>query len=155
MQTHCDADDCEREAIELHDFLRDWLIGALPRTTEAFARFRDVMGEGLDVISPLGTTTARDPLLAEFESIHGQLSAKAGSFEIWIENFALKRHLGDTALCTYEEWHKLDGATSARLTTVLYGPKAGAPNGVAWLHVHETWLPGQAPEGGERFPDSR
>ena len=143
----------ERESVELHVFLRDWLIGALPRTEVAFARFRDVMGEGLLVISPRGTVTSREPLLAEFEGIHGQLAAKGAAFEIWVENFQCLRLLDDKALCTYEEWHRLEDETSARLTTVLYGPKDGTPNGVEWLHVHETWLPGREPKGGERFPE--
>ena len=143
---------CEREAVELHDFLRDWLIGRLPRADEAFSRFKGVMGEDLLVISPRGTTTTRVPLLQEFESIHGQLAAKADAFEIWIENFELKRQLGDAVLFTYEEWHRLEGRTSARLSTVLYGARPDAPNGVEWLHVHETWLPGQEAEAGERFP---
>lgn len=154
MRALCGPDECERESVELHNFLRDWLIGALPRTETGFARFKNVMANDLLVISPLGTMTSCAPLLEEFEGIHGQLLAKSDAFEIWIENFRLLRQLGDTALCSYEEWHRLEGETSARLTTVLYGPKADAPNGVEWLHVHETWLPGQEPNGGERFPES-
>lgn len=154
MQALFGFEQCEREAIELHDFLRDWLTGVLPRSETAFARFKDVIADSLLVISPRGTVTASASLLEEFEDIHGQLAAQSGAFEIWIENFRLLRQLGETALCTYEEWHRLNGETSARLTTVLYGPKADAPNGVEWLHVHETWLPGQEPKGGERFPES-
>lgn len=145
---------CEREAVELHDFLRDWLAGALPRTADAFARFQDVIGEGFMIVSPRGSVSARDTLLPEFEGLHGQLADKAADFEIWVENFRCLRLLGDSALCTYEEWHRLDGATSARLTSVLYGRKPGTPAGVEWLHVHETWLPGQAPAAGERFPEN-
>ena len=62
--------------------------------------------------------------------------------------------MGDRALVMYEEWHSLKGEESARLSTVLFEKRAGAPNGVAWLHVHETWLPGHAPAAGERYPES-
>ncbi len=144
---------CAREAVELHDFFRDWLTGALPRTPAAFGRFRAAMGDGLLVISPRGTVSARDDILAEFEGLHGQLADKAGRFEITVKNVQCLRSLGDALLCTYEEWHRLEGESSARLTTVLYGRNPDAPLGVEWLHVHETWLPGQAPAAGERFPE--
>lgn len=144
---------CAREAVELHDFFRDWLTGALPRTSEVFERFRGAMGDGLMVISPRGTVSVRDDILTEFEGLHGELASKAGQFEIAVENFRCIRSLGETLLCTYEEWHRLDGESSARLTTVLYGRNPDAPLGVEWLHVHETWLPGKAPAAGERFPE--
>ncbi len=145
---------CEKEIVDLHDFLRDWLAGSLPRTPEAFERFRSAMGDGLQVISPRGSVTGLNDLLDEFEAAHGAMRHAGDGFRIWVENCRPLRTIGDHALLTYEEWHAVGEETSARLTTVLFGPREGAPNGVAWLHVHETWLPGQAPAAGERFPES-
>ena len=145
---------CEQEVRTFHAFLRDWLAGAVPRTAETFARFSGVMGDGLEVISPRGTITGRDSLVDEFEGLHGQLAADADEFEIWIENVRCRWLEGDHALVTYEEWHRRRGATSARLSTALFRRAPAAPSGVAWVHVHETWLPGRAPEGGERFPET-
>ena len=145
---------CEQEVRGFHAFLRDWLAGAVPRTAETFARFSGAMDDGVEVISPRGTVTPRDALVDEFEGLHGQLAADADQFEIWIENFRSRWHEGDHALVTYEEWHRRRGATSARLSTALLRRDAATPSGVAWVHVHETWLPGRAPEGGERFPET-
>ncbi|MEQ9642432.1 MAG: hypothetical protein RIM84_20560 [Alphaproteobacteria bacterium] len=144
---------CEKEIVELHDFLRDWLAGALPRTPAAFARFKTVMGDGLQVISPRGTVTGQADILSEFEAAHGAMRHAGDDFRIWVENCRPVRKIGDHALLTYEEWHAVGDDKSARLTTVLFGPREGAPNGVAWLHVHETWLPDLAPAAGERFPE--
>ncbi|WP_417520027.1 hypothetical protein [Minwuia sp.] len=149
------AKQCRLETETLHDFLRDWLVGALPRTDDAFARFRDVMAPGLMVISPLGTRTELNDLLTEFESIHGVLAARKDSFRIEVKNYECHRLIGEQALVTYEEWHMDGDDVSARLSTVLYGPKRGTPHGVEWQHVHETWLPGLAPAAGERFPEPR
>ena len=98
--------------------------------------------------------TPRDALIQEFEALHGELAADAGAFDIWIENFRCRWTAGDHAMVTYEEWHRRRGETSARLTTALFCREETAPSGVAWLHAHETWLPGQAPQGGERFPET-
>ena len=145
---------CEREVRGFHAFLRDWLVGAVPRTAETFARFSGVMGEGLEVIGPRGGVTGREALVSEFEGLHGQLAAEADAFEIWIENFRCRWAVGDHALVTYQEWHRRQGAESARLSTALFRRAEETPSGVEWLHVHETWLPGRAPGGGERFPES-
>ena len=144
----------EQEVREFHAFLRDWLAGAVPRTSETFARFSGVMGEGLEVIGPRGGVTGREALVEEFEGLHGELAADADAFEIRIENFRCRWAVGDHALVTYEEWHRRQGAESARLSTALFGRAEATPHDVAWLHVHETWLPGRAPEGGERFPET-
>ena len=145
---------CEREVRGFHAFLRDWLAGAVPRGPETFTRFSGAMDAGVEVIGPRGTVTGRKALVDEFEGLHGQLAADADAFDIWIDNFRLRWQAGDHALVTYEEWHRRQGATSARLSSALFRRAEAAPSGVAWVHVHETWLPGLAPDGGERFPES-
>lgn len=147
------ATQCRKETEELHAFLQDWLTGSLPRTEQVFDRFRSVMSPGLLVISPLGTETPQADLLTEFESIHGVLSHRLNQFRITVENYRCLDLTGDKALVTYEEWHRDDDQVSARVSTVLYGAKPGTPQGVEWLHVHETWLPGLSPSAGERFPE--
>ncbi|MEM6762898.1 MAG: hypothetical protein AAF615_08475 [Pseudomonadota bacterium] len=146
-------DDCANEAVRLHEVLEDWLIGRPPRTAEAFHAFSSVIGKDFVVISPKGTVTEYAPLLEEFESLHGQLAHKEGAFRISVKNFRPVRQLGEALCATYEEWHELDGKTSARLSTAIFGPREGLPHGAEWLHIHETWLPGLAPTAGERFPE--
>ena len=143
---------CEQEVRGFHAFLRDWLAGAVPRSAATFARFSGAMDAGVEVIGPRGTVTGRGALVSEFEGLHGELGTDA--FEIWIENFRCRWAAGDHALVTYEEWHRREGAESARLSSALFRREAAAPSGVAWMHVHETWLPGLAPDGGERFPET-
>ena len=118
-------DLCEREVVDLHVFLRDWLAGTLPRTAEAFGRFDGVIGDDFFIVSPRGTRTERAPLIEEFEGAHGAMAENARSFEIWVENYRFHRLIGDHALVTYEEWHRAGDETSARLSTVLFGPPRG------------------------------
>ena len=34
-----------------------------------------------------------------------------------------------------------DGTITGRVSTAVFRERADTPNGLAWLHVHETWLP--------------
>ncbi|WP_298976406.1 hypothetical protein [uncultured Roseobacter sp.] len=146
------AERCVQEAHRLHVVLQDWLRGTLPRTAEGFAPFADALADPCRVVSPLGTITERAELLTEFEAIHGVLAAQGNAFVIRVENALVLRQWGDHALVSYEEWHDLGDESSARLSTALYTADENAPLGVAWSHIHETWLPGRAPVAGERFP---
>ena len=68
---------------------------------------------------------------------------------LWTTNHLLHYADSQTAVMTYREWQTNTGTTgditSLRLSTAVLCAAPGTPNGVAWLHVHETWLP--APVG--------
>jgi hypothetical protein len=57
---------------------------------------------------------------------------------------------GDRCLVADEEWQSDGtGEGTGRLSTALFAPAPAAPDGVAWLHVHGTWLPGAGPDGAD------
>lgn len=128
---------CENEVIELHQFFQDWFNGELQPTAENYARFADVLSADFIIVGPDGNITEREPLIAGLRSAHNSQS----DFKIWIENFQFRHQEGNVAVATYEEWQTAaEGETNARLSTVVFREEAGMPNGVVWLHVHETWL---------------
>lgn len=130
-------EQCKREIGELHDFFEVWFTGALANTDEQFARFADVMAEGFAIISPSGALSERPALFAGLRAAHG----RQPGLRIWTQNHQLRHQAGNLALLTYEEWQTTAvGETTARSSTVLFQTQVGAPNGVVWLHVHETWL---------------
>lgn len=139
MSNHAEA--CAAEVTELHRFFVEWMTAAVPRRAEVFSRAGNVFAPEFLIVSPRGSATARGQLIIELEGAHG---ARPG-FEIWIENYQCRRVLGDLCLVTYEEWQRLNGETTGRLSSALFRRQDAAPNGVEWLHVHETWLPGKAP----------
>lgn len=129
---------CRREVVELHDFFEAWFTGALPDDAAAFERFAGVMAPGFAIVSPEGRLAERAQILDAVRSGHG--SAPEG-LRITVEN-AAGRALGDgLQLVTYEEWHARDGDRKGRLSSAVLRARDGLPNGVEWLHVHETWLP--------------
>lgn len=134
---------CATEVVQLHQFIRDWLAGTLPRTDDGFARFAAVLANGFAIVSPRGLITPRGQLCDELFAAHG---SRGGDFEIRIDNLAIRHDLGAACIVTYEEWQRDGGRETARLSTATFGPRAGAPNSVEWLHLHETWIRGHAPD---------
>ena len=125
------------EIRELHQFFQDWFTGAIAQTEENFSRVTAGMSEHFALISP-------DGALAEYPTVIDWLRGGYGSrprFRLWTDKIVVRQQIGELALATYEEWQELDGEINARLSTALLRAKVGAPNGVEWLHVHETWLP--------------
>ncbi len=139
------AERCRLEIEQLHEFFVAWMTGALPREAGAFARFADVLAADFNIVSPGGVVTDRAALLVELEAAHGARGKAAGGIEIRIEGFRVLRRWDGGALVSYQEWQRAAGAETARISTALFTAHADAPNGVQWLHVHETWLAEHAP----------
>ena len=75
-------------------------------------------------------------LLAGLRSAHG---TRPGA-RIWTTNVQLHQQNGDLTLLSYQEWQVIAGVQTRRQSSVLFGARASAPNGIEWLHLHETWL---------------
>lgn len=135
-------ESCEREVIELHRFFVAWMTGALPPDDTVFARVAGVLAEGFLLISPRGVIAERGALLQELSAAHGR-RADTG-FAIDAHEFRPRHRHGELLLATYEEWTREADAHYGRLSTAAFARQPGTPNGVVWLQVHETWLPGHA-----------
>ena len=125
-----------REVVELHAFFESWFRGELPGTDDAFARFDGVLDPGFEMVAPSGATLDRSAVLTMVHGAHGAMP----HMRIWIQAHRSLVSAGDTALVTYEEWQERDGETKARVSTGLFRAAPAAPNGVCWIHVHETWM---------------
>lgn len=126
----------EQEINELHDFFQAWFASEVPQSQTEFGRVTHVLNDGFVLISPDGTMTARADLLEKIYAAYGGRP----NFRIWIENFRLHHAEGGIAVATYEEWQTIAEKTTARLSSAIFQTREDAPNGVAWLHVHETWM---------------
>ena len=127
---------CTREIIELHDFFQAWFTGTVNDDEANFERFAGVMDDAFTIIGPDGLLTELASLVDRLQRAH----ANYADLRIWTENHRLLRQHGDWLLCTYEEWQETPPATTVRLSSVLFQHDDSTPNGVRWLHVHETWL---------------
>ena len=129
---------CRKEVEELHQFFQNWFTGHLDPSDKDFQRFSNVMADGFEIISPDGGRMKRSEILTRVRDGHG--SSKGEGFRIWIENYRSRPIGNDLLLVTYEEWQEAGSDKRGRVSTAVFRPKSETPNGVEWLHVHETWL---------------
>lgn len=127
----------QHEIVELHHFFIAWLGGELPKTAEVFARFSATAAPSFTIIGPSGQLVERTALVEGLYAAHGSRP----NLEIWIERPLLRLRTGQLSLVTYEEWQREAGKVTARQSSALFIDAPSTPNGLAWLHVHETWMP--------------
>ena len=127
--------NCLNEVNELHKFFQDWFTAAVPDTDEAYGRFSQTIGDDFHIIGPNGMLTNRENILVGLRAAHN-----AGPFEIWIENASAREVVDGLWLALYEEWQIREGVKTARQSTALFRPNPSTPNGLEWVHVHETWI---------------
>lgn len=132
----------EAEIREFHEALVGWFSGTLPPTEQGLSGLADVIAEDFTLISPCGVVDQAAPLMAQIEGAHGVQSGIR--FSIRIENCWLRFADGPHCMGTYEERQEREGATTVRLSTVLFQVRADRRNGLKWPHLHETWLEGHA-----------
>lgn len=127
---------CKLEVEQLHQFFQDWFRGELPETDEAFARFETVMAAPFEMVVPSGRIVDRAAILEAVRKVHG----KEPAARIWIENHRHRFTIGNLSMVTYEEWQETDGDKRGRISSALMEVNDDTPNGVHWLHLHETWM---------------
>ena len=131
------SDHCKTEIVELHQFFVAWYKGE--RQQDAVERFNQVMARDFRIVMPDARVIARDPLIKVMTESYGKYRGK--TFEIQIRNVSVIPVGTGMLLATYEEWQDSGDGMKGRLSSALFRVQAHAPNGLEWVHVHETWLP--------------
>lgn len=128
----------EREIVGLHGFFQDWYRGL--GDVERFERFDRSLAADFVIIMPDGRVLSRSTII---EAVRSQRGSDPQA-RLEIRNVSLRQERGNTLVATYEEWQGRGGQPAeGRLSTVVFAADPDAGNGLIWLHVHETWLPGK------------
>lgn len=129
---------CEKEVLDFHSALELWLGGHSSQDDQSYRRIADVLTQEFTYVPPEGEFVLRSQSVMALKQAYG---AEGEAFKIKIENMRTVISSTDLCMVVYEEWQKLPDKTTARQSTAVFQRKAGAPNDVEWVHVHETWLP--------------
>ena len=128
---------CLAEIDDLHRFFVAWLGGD---AAAELARCEWALGPGFQIVEPDGTIVEREPLLQALGSARGKHNDPDRPFSIRIEDATARAPSGALCLVTYVERQIVRGQSTARRSTALFRNTPDGPNGVEWLHVHETWI---------------
>lgn len=139
------TDLVSREVIDFHRLFEAWFGGRCENSDVYFkTHLRNRLAPDFRIVMPAGRILRGAALLADMRQAHGTNL----QFRINIRNIEV-RSLGEDGkliLATYEEWQKnalnSKPPNNARIASALLKRDDAAPNGLIWLHVHETWLPG-------------
>jgi hypothetical protein len=130
------AERCAAEVAELHAFFELWFVGELPETRAALERFSGVLADDFRMVQPSGLTRSKGGITRDVfdaHAVHDDVTVETSTFE--------PRVVGpETCLGTYEEWQTVGDDRTGRISTVLFRRAPETPNGVEWVHLHETWL---------------
>lgn len=130
-----------RELQEMHAFFVEWFRGECAQEDALFAqRLSSHFAPSFQIVFPGGDTLAGQALFAGMRAGYG------GSPDFAIEIRAIREvaQAGDLSIFTYEEWQRNatnSAPSNGRISTVVFRRDDAQPNGLTWLHVHETWLP--------------
>ena len=127
------------EIHRLHRAISDWTTGAVPNTEETFAAFAESFATGFIIINPNGVSEAAATVIARFRERYCERSGRNFSIRITDEDV---RYISDKcALVVYKEhWLQGPDEQSVILSSALMEADLSRPGGIAWLHLHETWL---------------
>lgn len=122
------------EVIARHAFFVGWFRGKLPDA--AMAAAERVFAPDMRMIPPDGTVLHRADVMAMLQAAR---NTRTAGFVIEVD-VREARMLGDMALVIYDEHQVIEGVKTARRSSALFSVDEGAPEGVVWRHVHETWI---------------
>ena len=127
-----------REVAEFFQFFQEWFGGTSPDTNEHYARITNGIPDDSTYINPKGELISTKSFFSGMRSKHGNIPG----MRMWVDNIRLHWEEGDLALVTFEEWAQApDAVPEGRMSTTIFRKKPETPNGIEWLHTHETLLP--------------
>ncbi len=120
----------ETEVRELHAFFERWFAGTAEPTE---LRRLDVLDDSFHMIGPDGRLRTVNQVRSAIEDAYGHRP-------MLIEIRNVRVH-PSASVGTYEEWQTIDGLVTGRTSSAVMASDRSTPNGLRWMHLHETWLP--------------
>ena len=124
--------DWRNEIDELHAFFEVYFLGR----TDDLGRAEAAFGAGFTFAGPDGNVRSRAEVVDMLRNGH----AHTDDLVITTGDHRLLFESDSVVVATYTEHHELSDRSNHRLSTVVFVPDDGAPNGVRWHHVQETWI---------------
>ncbi len=133
------AERAEEEVRGLHAFFVDWFRAETAQSTD-FARCEAALAPDFRMVTPDGGVHARASVVERIRSLRG---SAPGDFAIEIVQPSVVWRGENAILLEFVEEQYRGGRKTSRRSTGLFTGEAGAPSGVLWRHLQETWIGSQ------------
>jgi hypothetical protein len=124
-----------RDVVALHAFFERWFRA--DGDAEAFDACERALASDFRMIGPDGNAHGRTSVIDRVKGARGTAPA---DFRIDVEDAAAIWVGQGAVLLEYTERQYRDGRSTRRRSSALFLAEAGAPNGVVWRHLQETWI---------------
>jgi hypothetical protein len=124
-----------REVVDRHVFFERWFAGCLGEVDYRAAM--TAFDAGFARIDPAGAMQDRAGLDVMLRGARGRFPS---DFSISVDAIATLWEREDAVLMSYLEHQRHEGRATSRRAAALFLKDAGAPHGVAWRFVQETWI---------------
>ena len=124
----------KKEISELHTFFELYFKGELSDDT---TRFSEVLDSSFRIVTPTALLVSRESIINIIKKSYNTRL----DINIWTEDVDILEITETIVGATYYELQKSNGsAITKRISTALFRKDKNTPNGLKWLHVHETWV---------------
>lgn len=127
---------CSDEIQLFHEVLQRWLCGDSEEPRSDLNYMSAALANDMILVSPAGKIEAQGELLNRLSSAYGARP----DVRIRISDYEPIMVSKNNLLARYIETRTCPDTQDVRVSTVLFSQENDLPNGVAWRHVHETWL---------------
>ena len=124
--------------VELHRFFVRWLDAVHPDPTLSLDRFSTVAAPGFRLIQPSGAISDRQGVIDWLARSRASRGTPEVPFRITADEVEAIEAAPGVCLVTYIERQDGPAGPTAWRSSALLCEAVDTPNGVAWVHVHET-----------------
>lgn len=131
------------EIKEIHAFFVHWFTEA-DADQQEFKRLDESFDPEFAMVTPDGQLHQRPEVLWRLRKAKATMEKK---FSIHIEEITELWTSENAVLVSYVEAQSIGDRHTRRRSTALFEKRDATPHGVAWRHLHETWI--EAAEGAK------
>ncbi|KAJ4720516.1 Sucrose-phosphatase [Melia azedarach] len=91
-------------------------------------------------VHPSGIERSMRQCIDLIEKMYGDKQGK--KYQVWVDRVSSAQIGSDAWLVKFDKWESSGDEWQCCLTTVLMSSQATAPDGLKWMHMHQTWLEG-------------
>ncbi|WCJ19156.1 Sucrose-phosphatase 2 [Euphorbia peplus] len=132
------------EVVKFYLFYERWLRADVEKSNEYVQDLRLELFPSGTFVHPSGVEQPTNYCIDTMIKLYGRKQGK--QYRVWVDQVSSSQVSSDTWLVKFFKWESSEGERRCCLTTALLSSKANSPDGFTWMHMHQTWIDGSAPD---------